>query len=99
MKRQQSATKDLLSAGAFFAYPGIFDGGDFAELSEVEHHFALGVGLEGGDEARSPHHFLIAVGVANVDRLEKGIVERLNRNQKLRLMLRQVFRSLAPERA
>ena len=46
-------------------------GSDFAELPEVEHHFTLGVGLEGGDEAGSPHHFLKAVGVANVDRLEK----------------------------
>ena len=34
-----------------------------------------------------------------MDGLEEGIVKRLNRDQKLRLMLRQVFGFLAPERA
>jgi len=70
--------------GGVFRVDGILSRSDLAELPEVEHHFALGVGFEGGNEASSPDHFVVAVGVANMDRLEEGIVESLNRNQKLR---------------
>ncbi len=77
----------------------ILGGSDLAEPLEVEHHFALSVGLESGDEAGSPDHLFVPIGVANVDRLEEGIVESLNQNQKLGLLPGEVFGSLAPERA
>jgi hypothetical protein len=83
----------------FLCITGVLDRGNFAELFEVEDHITLSVGLKGRGEARSPHHFFEPVGVANVDRLKKSIVESLNGNQKLCLMFRQVFGTSAPKRA
>src|SRR2546421_7381513 len=77
----------------------ILGGSDLAEPLEVEHHLALSVRLESGDEAGSPDHLFVPVGVANVDRLEESIVESLNQNQKLGLLSGELFGRPAPAAA
>jgi len=65
---------------------GVLGGNDLAEALEVEDHFAPRVRLESGDEAGSPEHLFVAVGVAHVDRLEERIVVSLNQDQNLGLL-------------
>lgn len=52
----------------------------FAQSGEIEHHVTVLIHLKNRHEAGSPDDFIVAIGIADVNRLEKCIVESPDHN-------------------